>query len=381
MAQWVLPCLLIGLSACNRQERELDCADPLEVPSGIPAFTLNSFDSDQSVMAGRHVLMNQNNGRNSWATVVDACGNPVWWEANEDPANRIFRAKMAANGKSVLIGEKDIDDLADTATIRRVSTRNKLLSRTRALEAHHDFEEMDDGTFSWISHQYARNVWFPGMNADLVSDVVRSTQEGNDEPVDEQIFSLFQDSGVEPFWVCDHMWPSDRVPGFGEWSHSNSLMWEPEGDAYYLLARYWDAIVKFERDGTLAWHMGGPLNEFELIGDTVLPRHAHMSEYWRDGMLVFDNRNHSGLPSRVVEYAIDEQARTVEEVWSVEQPDGKLVGFLGDAVRLPGGNVLVTWSTEGRLTEYNADGEIVWELQSDSNLTRTEWVPNWPEPR
>ncbi len=372
-----LPILTV-LAACSASPNKLDCDDPPKAPKDLPPFELTTFKPTKSFMAGKHVLLNQNSGPLSWATTIDACGNHVWWEPPENPDNRIYRAKLTEDGESVLVGEKDREGLVDTAWIRRISTKNKIQTRTRTLDAHHDFEELGDGTLAFISHQYATNTWFPNMDEDLVSDVVRTVHEDTEEETDERLFSIFDDSGVEPWWICDHMLPSDRVPGFGEWSHSNSLMWESKGEALYLLVRYWDALLKLERDGSVAWHLGGPENEFAVIGDTVLPKHAHMSEYWPGGMLVFDNRNHSGLPSRVVEYAIDEETRTIQEVWSFEEPDGKLISFLGDAARLPGGNVLVAWSTEGRLSEISRDGDIVWEVQTEDKLGRIEWLADWP---
>jgi hypothetical protein len=323
------------------------------------------------------ILLNQNNGTQSWATAVDTCGQHQWWLSPEYTENRIYRAKLSTDSTSVLVGEKDREGLVDSAWIRRVSPSGEIQSRTRVLEAHHDFVEIDDAFF-FLSHQYRQNIWLSEFREDLASDVIRRAVEHAEAPVDERLFSLFDDSGVEPWWICDHMQPSDRVPGFGEWSHSNSLLWEPEEEAFYLLIRYWDAIAKVSRTGELLWMLGGPLNTFTLVGDTTLPLHGHMSEIWPGGMLVFDNRNHTDLPSRVVEYTIDEANLTLQQVRVIEEPDGDRIGFLGDARRLPDGHILVSWSTKGRLTEYDRSGTAVWDIQADHTIGRVEWVPIWP---
>jgi len=367
--------LLVGCTAAK--EKKLGCEDPPQAPEDLPPFELTVSKSGSQMM-GNHVLLNQNNGPLSWATTIDACGNHVWWEPVDNPDNRIYRAKLALDGDSLLIAEKDRDGLVDTAWARRITPEGKELSRTRTIEAHHDLVEIDDGSLAWISHQYADNIWFVGLEEDIVSDVIRTAEEGDETESDERIFSLFDDSDVETWWVCEHMGPSQRVPGFAEWSHSNSLMWEPKDEALYLLIRYWDSVVKLDRKGQVDWYLGGPLNDFEIIADTVLPSHGHMSEVWPGGMLVFDNRNHTPLASRVVEYAIDEEAMTVEEVWSAEEPDGQLVNFLGDARRLPNGNALVSWSTSGRITEYDRKGKIVWEARNENTIGRIQWISDWP---
>ena len=374
--------LLAGilLGGCGPDTREEACAPAPRAPEDLPRFTVTAHDPDRSYMTDSYVLLNQNNGSQSWATLVDGCGAHQWWAPPELSENRIYRAKLARDARSLWIAEKDRSGLVDSAWIRRLNTDGETLSRTRTLEAHHDLVELDDGQLAFLSHQYKQNIWFDAFSEDLVSDVVRLTTEGDETPTDNRLFSLFDDSGIEPFWTCDHMLPSGRVPGFGEWSHSNSLIWEPEEEALYVLIRYWDAILKLDREGEVQWYLGGPRDHFTPVGQTALPKHAHMSEAWPGGLLVFDNRNHLDGPSRVVEYALDEDAGTLQEVFSIPEPEGEPIHYLGDARRLPGGHVLVAWSTKGTVSEYDRDGALVWEIQADHTVGRIQWLPQWPSP-
>ena len=64
----------------------------------------------------------------------------------------------------------------------------------------------------------------------------------------------------------------------------------------------------------------------ERIGSGSDFHHAHMSHRWNDGILVFDNGYHtSPAQSRVVEYAIDEELGTYEQVWEYPDPSGRFV--------------------------------------------------------
>jgi len=81
--------------------------------------------------------------------------------------------------------------------------------------------------------------------------------------------------------------------------------------------------------------------------------------------------------SRVIEYAIDEPARTAEVVW-VYPPDLESDPWhnlaWGDADRLPNGNTLITSGSvvgadsPSRLFEVTPDHEIVWEAWMRSEI-------------
>jgi hypothetical protein len=341
-------------------------------------FDLIAVDKRRSQVANGFILLNQFDKKTeSWATVIDGCGSHRWWQRRQDPSTKITRTRMGRDGHSVLYSEYDRAREVDRGEIRRIDLYSGRVTVTRAVEQHHDFVELDDGRLAWLSWQYQADVGLENLNTAMATDAIRVADEGSLGEHD-MLFSYLSDSGIEPFWSCEHMSPNVFVPGFSEWSHTNSLVYDEGQDAFFALARYWDAVLRIEGDGTLSWILGGPLGEFQALGLTQLPRHGHMSEVWDGGMLVFDNRNHDEEPvSRVVEYAIEEDTRSVQEIWSLEDPDGRFWSYLGDARRLPGGNVLIAWSGSGRLTEVTRDGDIVWEAETDQEVGRLEFVSDW----
>ena len=121
-----------------------------------------------------------------------------------------------------------------------------------------------------------------------------------------------------------------------------------------------------------------PLSSLTAVPGTTWQQHGHMSEAWEDRLLLFDNGNHrEDQTSRVVEFQVDPDQGTLEEVWSFVHPDGRHISHLGDARRLPGGNTLISWSPEGRVMEVTPDGDIVWEIRVDQKIGRVEFVPDW----
>jgi hypothetical protein len=102
-------------------------------------------------------------------------------------------------------------------------------------------------------------------------------------------------------------------------------------------------------------------------------------------LLVFSNGEHDHRldGSKVVELAVDEEAGTVSTVWTTPEPEGRFVGFLGDARRLPGGHTMIVSPNQG-VYEVTAEGEVVWEAHHDPegmmnhNLGRAQRVDPLP---
>jgi arylsulfate sulfotransferase len=164
-----------------------------------------------------------------------------------------------------------------------------------------------------------------------------------------------------------------------DWAHANGVV-EDESGRWILSARHQDALVAVRPDNGIDWilgHHGGWADRhrallLEPVGEPFSwPFHAHAPE-WSDGTLIlFDNGNWRASPydppstarhapySRVVAYAIDEEARTVRELWSFRDTvTGSLFSpALGDADRMPHtGHILATFGfLDGEALVPNAD--------------------------
>lgn len=157
-------------------------------------------------------------------------------------------------------------------------------------------------------------------------------------------------------------------PQTEDWTHGNSVIIDPRDNTYIVSLRHQDAVVKFDREPPhqIRWILGDPGRWKQPWSDYLLapmnglqwPFHQHAPQVMSNGnLLLFDNGNHRAIPpapglpseqlfSRAVEYRIDEQAMTVEQVWAYGGPTDPLhffySSFLGDANELPTtGNVLV----------------------------------------
>lgn len=338
-------------------------------PSYLPVNTVSNVEAG-SLAADGYVLSAMINWQDSIPVIVNGEGQYVWWF--EPPSGSlIVTTKLSRDGKSVLFATYDIDWQQDVGTIWRVSLDGKTVTETRALLAHHDFLENDDGTFTFFGYEYrdfGQTSW--------ASDVLRRVPEGTTNADDAVVeFSWFDSYPVEP-WVADPLQDNVSLGNADyEWTHSNSLMVNGDGHTY-LMSKFLDVILKVDADGNIVWEMGGAYSDFTnpdgsevwtSLSDHDLWSHAHMSHFWTDGFAVFDNgyyRNDGSERSRAVEYTFDESTLQVEEVWSYEEPNDGFTKLMGDVRKLDD-TYLINWSSLSYVSEVDALGEIVWMLDLD----------------
>jgi hypothetical protein len=252
---------------------------------------------------------------------------------------------------------------------------------TRLVMGHHDFVEHADGTVGYLGLEF-ETVEVDGEAVEVASDYIVEVPEGADENTESTKIFSFLDDYVNPYRMCEHFEHSAYGTEANDWTHSNSLMFDPNDQAYFLLSKNLSALFKIDRaSGEIVWQMGGDMNEFAPIGGSsdTFWNHGHMSQIWDGGFVMFDNGYHGDEGqniSRIVEYSYDEQSRTVEKVFEYVEPDGRFVEMLGDVKKLPNGNYFVSWSTAGYLTEIDRQGNVVWQadLEIGNVAARATWV-------
>ncbi|MEQ1502889.1 MAG: aryl-sulfate sulfotransferase [Myxococcota bacterium] len=342
-----------------------------DVPPEFPVLSPESVDPARSELVGGYVLTSlvlPADPPYSVVVIVDSDGDYVWWTRTD--GNRLVIApKLARDGRSVWFLATDIAWEEDVGQIYRVALDGDSASTTRALLGHHAMLENADGSLTWIGFEY-RTV----DGTDWAADVLRTGPEGSDgSTAPTQEFSWLDAYSVDP-WVPDPNGASVSLGDGVEWTHSNSLM-AIDDDSFYVMSRLLDCVIRVDRaSGRIVWQLGGQYSDFthpdgtsvwRTLRDNDLFSHAHMSDLWDGGMVVFDNGSYHAAPprSRAVEYRWDESARTVEEVWSFDEPDGGYTGSMGDVRRLAGGNTLIAWSSLAWMNEVTPEGETVWALR------------------
>jgi hypothetical protein len=160
-----------------------------------------------------------------------------------------------------------------------------------------------------------------------------------------------------------------------DFSHVNSV-WVEEGGDIWLSFRHLHAFGKFRGGpgnpdfGELLWMAVGqddsPIagtSAFVLEGDDPYFEGQHDVHPAEDGtVLMLDNGLTPGDFARGVRYLIDETEGKlkVAESWNL----GMWCPIQGAVRELAGGNVLITCASLGRMREYDAAQQIVWETST-----------------
>ncbi len=159
--------------------------------------------------------------------------------------------------------------------------------------------------------------------------------------------------------------------------HFNSVLYDNDGNIIVSI-RFSDEIIKINRtNGKIMWRLGGQAsknNQFKFIDDTdangfVGFSHQHEPIRLRNGnLMVFDNGNSkSNQYSRVVEYEVNETAKTAKKVWEFKMSPNIYVSQMGGVQELENGNILICWGK--RITEVTKNKKIVFDMELSSDMS------------
>ena len=148
-----------------------------------------------------------------------------------------------------------------------------------------------------------------------------------------------------------------------DYFHVNSV--KPDADGNLLVsARNTSAVYKIDRaSGEILWRLGGRRSDFEL-GEGARFAWQHDARRQEDGTVsIFDN---SAIPkvaeqSRALFLRLDRRPRRASLVRAYVHPRHLLSPHQGNVQRLSGGHVLVGWGGQPYVTEFTADGRVVFD--------------------
>ena len=151
------------------------------------------------------------------------------------------------------------------------------------------------------------------------------------------------------------------------WTHGNGLDRADDGNLLVSF-RNLREITKIDvQSGAVIWRLGGARSDFAFLQTAQPPfvgQHSVRAGPSSNVVLLLDNL---GDPngSRAERYELNEAARTARLVHA-HASEPAVVGELGGSVQhLPGGRMLVSFGSAGRVEEFDASGRSVWRLHGD----------------
>ncbi len=235
--------------------------------------------------------------------------------------------------------------------------------------------------------------------------LTQSVQTINGESITGDIIIEVDSNGAEVWrWsTFDHL-DTLRFPGplstrtnrsgALDWTHANAIYFDEASNQILLSLRSQSWVVNIDRTtGDIVWIMG---NRDSVSADFDAPfldlidgswmANQHAATLTKNGqILVYDNANETDGPalnSRAVLFTVNPELMTATQSW--EQRSTKYTSSLGDVDELDNGNILINSGgpgsiSNGRIIEShrssnNNQGEIVWEIEIDSNIYRAEKI-------
>lgn len=169
-----------------------------------------------------------------------------------------------------------------------------------------------------------------------------------------------------------------------DYFHMNSLDVDHDGNII-VSSRYTWAVYKVDRKtGQIIWRMDGKKSDFKM-GDGTKTAYQHDARILPNGdMTIFDNgamddntkvHDHS----RGVVLKLDTDNMTVSLVKEYVHPGKVLAESQGNVQVLPNGNVFIGWGSEPLFSEFNADGDLLFDVKMSKDdesyrAYRFEWA-------
>ncbi len=302
-----------------------------KLPSGIPEAELLSADP-QRYDADRPWILA---GVYDWTVILDRQGQVVW--AVETPMLRAtLQPQPSWDGTDLLIDHGSYWFLFDggkRSQVQRMKIDGSVVGIYDTYGLLHPFTELPDGSIVWAA------------------------MDGNDETLQR----LSSDGSQERIASCRALLGSY---GEKEYCGSNTIRYSHERDSFLWSLYSHDSII--EADAAT----GQVLRIFGQVDGAWAFEPPESAFWWQHGS--YNTDEGSLLTSSYVaeendelvvrEYALDEDTKTLRQIWSYRGDEAVHGETMGEAWRQPNGNTLHNYGEGQRLREVTPDGEVVWDV-------------------
>ena len=324
------------------------------VAAALPDFTL-----DQSDGSFEGWVLSISWAEVAYVTIIDADADLVWYSAL--PVGSVSLAADPVPGQAALrFLQVGVDHALDRSEVITQGMDGQQLDSVAVEQGHHSFVAHDDGDLAWLAIDVQEHKDY----GDLVGDRVLQYDAASGET--SQLYSVWDHLEYDP----DNTLDTNFYPQGTDWTHTNTISYAPERDSYWLTMGGVNSIVEVDAI------TGEPLTVVGTDGYLIAPDPddfgagfgPHAASWTKDDtLLLFDNNDSGrGEPSRVVEFALDDQAQVATEVWRHTGDHGMTAMVLGGADRLDDGSTFIHWGNTGYLQLVDAQGELRWSVRQGS---------------
>ncbi len=319
-------------------ELELSTA---ELPVGVEVPAVLSSEPDLQDPSLRFLLTSSvqvgwaGNPERAWTVILDRQGRVVW--ALVSPYFRLtLHPRLARDGGSLLLDRNSFWGLYDqgaASQVLRVGIDGTELAWYDTPGLHHGFVDLPDGGLAWGAvdgeHETLELLSAEGEQRSLWSCRSFHEQLGESAACASNAVDHSEDRGS--FLLS--FYTTHSVVEIGA-EHGETRRW----------FGHLDGAWSFEPEESAFWWQHGA--HLTAAGTLLLSTH--------------DSPEGSELVAR--EYELDEENEQLHQIWSFGEGQGVFGEYMGEALRLEGGNTLHNYGTALRVREATAAGELAWEL-------------------
>ncbi len=349
-------------SAENTARKELDAYRTPPLPRDIPP--LQTLVSDPSRMQLGVTLFSVTRWTpardNNWGLLlaVDESGEVVWYHRTRAPVTDVRR--LWGGNLRYLVGAHGAAEIDMLGNLVAVFQANELEPPVDSF--HDEILQLPSGNFLTLSTELRSLAGYQETSGstsfDVVSDVLVEFTSGRQVVNRWSLFDVLDPLRVRlgfhlPYYNTMY---KDKSQNPKDWSHANSIYFDPADDSVLLSLMHQDWVIKTDRGtGEMRWRFG-PEGDFELQGAGEWPYHQNAARLLPNGNLIlFDSgtgrpgaQHFSEWTSRVVEYRLDTDNMTATQVWEFRGREPFYSEYNGEADLLPDGNVLITDGGRGK---------------------------------
>jgi hypothetical protein len=256
------------------------------------------------------------------------------------------------------------------------------LNTVGASEDGHDIQQLPNGDFLLDSYPF-RTVDLSSIGGSATANV-EDAEIQEVTPSGSLVWSWDASAHIPASEMDAALWPQLASSSPSDLYHLNSVALDPSNGNIITSLRHASAVYEFNpTTGDIVWKVGGTTRpeSLTIVGDPLNGMIGqHDARLTASGVLsVFDNGTQSpapgGRPARGVRYQLDTVAKTATFIDQVSDPAVGEAGCCGSATRMDGGDWVIGWGLNDRVTETTSTGTPVFTMTFGGNLFTYRAIP------
>ena len=324
------------------------------LPGALPDFEVSIFDRE--AMSPEPWVASVILGLEDFLIVLDRQGQVVWYSALNDEfgSHMVMSLDITPDRRTAVFGAfSETRDIPSHAIF--IGWDGEEHGRHLLGAAHHDLAQHPSGVIATLRSD--RRIWRdPATNEDV--EVAGDTLV-EIAPTGEvvQLFNAWD--WAEPF-VHDNFYHADAVTA--DWTHANAVNYYADTDTYLMSLANLNTILEISASSGEILREFGPDSYTVIQGSTFAFQH---DPHWTEaGTLLMSSNVPDDGRLMAIEYRVDDESKTLEEVWAFGAEEDYISVAGGQAIRMSNGNTTLNTGYNGMLVEAAPNGEPVWELAS-----------------